>query len=177
MQPHTNRPDRTVIAARPRGDEADLYDRHHRELMRAVSRHVNAGAALIEDACQYAWLQLLRHQPDRASVFPWLYVVGVHEAYRLSTLERRELRLEALATGSAWETFIPGSVTLEDQLEALEALRSLARLPDRQRRDLALFVAGYRYREIAQLTGGRTYTNVNKHLTKARAAIRRSEFS
>ena len=177
MQPHTNRPDRTVIAARPCGDEAELYDRHHRELMRAVSRHVNAGAALIEDACQYAWLQLLRHQPDRASVFLWLYVVAVHEAYRLSTLERRDLRLEALATGSAWETFIAGSVTLEDQLEALEALRALAGLPDRQRRDLALFVAGYRYREIAQLTGGRTYTNVNKHLTKARAAIRRSEFS
>jgi len=177
MQPHTNRPDRTVIAARPRGDEAELHDRHHRDLIRAVSRHVNAGAALIEDACQHAWLQLLRHQPDRASVFPWLYVVAVHEAYRLSTLERRDLRLEALATGSAWETFIAGSVTLEDQLEALEALRALAGLPDRQRRDLALFVAGYKYREIAQLTGGRTYTNVNKHLTKARAAIRRSEFS
>ena len=177
MQPHTNRPDRTVIAARPRGDEAELYDRHHRELMRAVSRHVNAGAALIEDACQHASLQLLRHQPNRASVFPWLYVVAVHEAYRLSTLGRRELRLEALATGSAWETFIASSVTLEDQLEALEALRALAGLPDRQRRDLALFVAGYKYREIAQLTGGRTYTNVNKHLTKARAATRRSEFS
>ena len=177
MQPHTNRPDRTVIAARPLGDEAELYDRHHRELIRAVSRHVNAGAALIEDACQTAWTNLVRRQPDRASVFAWLYVVAVHEAYRLSTLGRRELRLEALATGSAWETFIPGSVTLEDQLEALEALRALAGLPDRQRRDLALFVAGYKYREIAQLTGGRTYTNANKHLTKARAAIRRSEFS
>jgi RNA polymerase sigma factor (sigma-70 family) len=178
MQPHTNRPDRTVIAARPRGDEAELYDRHHRELIRTVSRHVNAGAALIEDACQHAWLQLLRHQPDRASVFPWLYVVAVHEAYRLSTLERRETHLEALAPDSAWETFIPGSrVTLEDQLEALEALRALAGLPDRQRRDLALFVAGYKYREIAQLTGGRTYTNVNKHLTKARTAIRSADLS
>ena len=63
-------------------------------------------------------------------------------------------------------------MTVEDQLEALEALRALARLPDRQRQDLALRVAGFSYREIAAMTGGRTYTNVNKHLVKARAAIR-----
>jgi DNA-directed RNA polymerase specialized sigma24 family protein len=65
-------------------------------------------------------------------------------------------------------------VTVEDQLEALEALRALAGLPDRQRRDLSLRVGGFSYREIAAMTGGRTFTNVNKHLVKARTAIRRA---
>ena len=38
----------------------------------------------------------------------------------------------------------------------------------------ALF-AGYSYREIRQLTPGRTHTNVNKQLAKARARIRLAE--
>jgi len=46
-----------------------------------------------------------------------------------------------------------------------------ASLPERQRRHLTLLIAGYRYEEIVRLTGA-TYTNVNKHLTRARASIR-----
>ena len=38
-------------------------------------------------------------------------------------------------------------------------------------------MAGFTYREIAAMTGGRTYTNVNKHLVKARARIRRANAS
>jgi DNA-directed RNA polymerase specialized sigma24 family protein len=71
----------------------------------------------------------LRRQPERASVFAWLYVVAIHEAYRLSAIERRELHLEDLAIEGDWDTILAGRVTVEDQLEALEALRALARPP------------------------------------------------
>src|SRR5215212_9693547 len=175
MQPHTDRP--TTSTARRRGDEADLYRRHPQALLIAVSNAINGSDALIEDACQSAWTILLRRQPERASVFAWLYVVAIHEAYRLSAIERRELHLEDLAIEGDWETILAGRVTVEDQLEALEALCALAALPDRQRRDLSLRVAGFTYREIAAMTGGRTYTNVNKHLVKARTAIRRANES
>jgi DNA-directed RNA polymerase specialized sigma24 family protein len=76
----------TIVA---RGDEAELYLLHHDRLVRAVARTVNAPAALVEDACQTAWLILLRRQPDRDTVFGWLRTVAVHEAYRLSRDERR----------------------------------------------------------------------------------------
>ena len=127
MQPHTDRP--TTSTAPRRGDEADLYQRHHQALLIAVSHAINGSGALIEDACQTAWTILLRRQPDRASVFAWLYVVAIHEAYRLSAIERRELHLEDLAIEGDWETILAGRVTVEDQLEALEALRALARPP------------------------------------------------
>jgi DNA-directed RNA polymerase specialized sigma24 family protein len=175
MQPHTDRS--TTGTAPRRGDEADLYQRHHQALLIAVSHAINGSRALIEDACQSAWTILLRRQPDRASVFAWLYVVAIHEAYRLSAIERRELHLEDLAVEGDWETILAGRVTVEDQLEALEALRALAGLPDRHRRDLSLRVAGFTDREIAAMTEGRTYTNVNKHLVKARARIRRANAS
>jgi DNA-directed RNA polymerase specialized sigma24 family protein len=65
-----------------RGDEAELYERHHRALVRAVARVVDAPRELIEDACQDAWDTLLRRQPERRSIFAWLRVVAIHEAYR-----------------------------------------------------------------------------------------------
>src|SRR5215213_1224456 len=176
MQPHTDRPTTSKVVPQ-RGDEANLYQRHHQALLIAVAHAINGSGALIEDACQTAWTILMRRQPDRASVFAWLYVVAIHEAYRLSAIERRELHLEDLAIEGDWETILAGRVTVEGQLEALEDLRALAQLPGRQRQDLSLRVAGFTYREIAAMTGGRTFTNVNKHLVKARTAIRRANES
>jgi RNA polymerase sigma factor (sigma-70 family) len=155
-----------------RGDEAELYRRHRRDLLRAVARVVNAPDELIEDACQNAWAILLRNQPDRVTIFARLRVVAIHEAYRLSRTERRDAHLDELDLVAGGQDAIADPSSIEDALEARWALRLLAELPDRQREDLSLLVAGFSYSEIADMTGGRTYTNVNRHLTKARARIR-----
>jgi DNA-directed RNA polymerase specialized sigma24 family protein len=172
MQPPTEPIQRQATSRHLRGDEAELYHRHHAHLLRAISAAVNASAELIEDACQTAWTILLRRQPDRPTVWSWLYVVALHEAYRLAGIERHELHIADLSPELAWDNRIAHRVSLDDQLEARDALRALADLPARQRRDLSLVVAGYSYQDIAQMTAGRTYTNVNKHLVKARARIR-----
>lgn len=79
-----------------RGDEADLYARHHRALRRAVQSRVRMSADLVEEACQQAWLILLHRQPDRGpTLFAWLVTVAVHEGYRLSAIDRRDLSLDA----------------------------------------------------------------------------------
>lgn len=157
----------------PRGDEEELYRRHHRDLERSLARVVNAPRQLIEDACQTAWAILLRNQPDRGAIFPWLRIVAIHEACRLSAISRRDAHLDGLgAENCDWHEFTADSRSLDLLLEAREALALLADLPERQRTDLALLVAGYSYNEIAEITGGRTFTNVNKHLAKARARIR-----
>jgi DNA-directed RNA polymerase specialized sigma24 family protein len=136
---------------------------------------VRAPRELVEDACQTAWTILLRTQPDRDAIFAWLRVVAIHEAYRLSGIDRRDAGLERLrAEDGDWQDMICDPRFLDDALEALEALRALAALPERQRgQDLTMKVAGYSYEEIRTLTGGRTFTNVNKSLVKARARIRR----
>ncbi|MDQ5831966.1 MAG: hypothetical protein M3550_02770 [Actinomycetota bacterium] len=163
----------TTTHAASYGDEGDLYRRHHRDLVRAVARVVDAPCELIEDACQTAWAILLRSQPERYAIFGWLRVVAIHEAYRLSAIERRDARLERLTSDSGdWAEATADPHSLDTLLEARQALRILAGLPERQRNDLALLVAGYSYREIADMTGGRTYTNVNKVLVKAHARLR-----
>jgi RNA polymerase sigma factor (sigma-70 family) len=170
----------TITAAQRRlarrGDEDELYRRHHRDLQRAVAHAVNAPRELIEDACQNAWAILLRAQPDRTSIFGWLYVVATREAFRLCERERRHVHLEAMFPAGSWDAVIADAFTIDDILEVHEALKVIASLPARQRADLTLLVAGFSYVEIAELTG-RTYTNVNKHLAKARARIRFARFS
>jgi DNA-directed RNA polymerase specialized sigma24 family protein len=163
-----------------RGDEADLFRKHHDHLARAVRRTVRAPDALIEDACGWAWEQLVRTQPDRGPrLFGWLRTVAVHEAYRLSKVQRRDTELEQLvcrkddgdSAGEGWEHVIPARTDLDAHLHAKEALAVLASLPGRQRQYLTLLVGGHRYSEIVGATGA-TYTNVNKHLAKARASVR-----
>jgi DNA-directed RNA polymerase specialized sigma24 family protein len=176
MQPPT---EPTQAATRPvlRGDEAELYRRHQHDLRRAVTHAVNAPRELIEDACQNAWTIMLRTQPERTSIFGWLYVVATREAYRLCERERRHLHLEAMLPDGSWDAVIADAFSVDDILEAHEALEILARLPDRQRADLSLLVAGFSYLEIAERTGGRTYINVNKHIARARARVRLARLS
>ena len=167
MQPPTD-----TICPRPQGDEDALYRAHHRRLHRAVAHTVGAPRELIEDACQTAWAILLRAQPERESVFGWLYVVATREAFRLCERERRHLHLETMLPEGSWDAVIADGFSIDDILEAREVLAILAGLPDPQRADLTLLIAGFSYVEIAEMTGGRTYTNVNKHIAKARARVR-----
>jgi DNA-directed RNA polymerase specialized sigma24 family protein len=174
MQPPTE-PTPTAAPV-PRGDEDRLYRQHHRDLHRAVARVVRAPRELIEDACQTAWATLLRTQPDRYAIFGWLRVVAIHEAYRLAAIDRRARHLERLDIDEHdWQELIADPRTLDEAVAALQALGTLASLPERQRSDLTLKIAGYSYEEIRALTPGRTFTNVNKSLVKARRRIRQEQ--
>jgi RNA polymerase sigma-70 factor, ECF subfamily len=141
---------------------AELYRRHHRTLERAVSRAVDAPRELIEDACQNAWTILLGGGPRNSSLFGWLYLVATREADRLRRAEHRYVRLEPV---------LVDRFHVDDLLDAREALATLARLPQRQREDLALAAAGFSYEEIGELTG-RTFNTVRKNVDKARVRVR-----
>jgi len=165
----------TIETAVPRGDEAELYLRHHRALVRSVARSVTASRELIEDACQTAWLILLRRQPDRERVFGWLRTVAIHEAYRLSGIERRDVRLDALGSVDGAvrgpELVADRRAGVEGHLDARLALARVAELPVRQRRLFALQLAGLSYAEAAVVTGDSVRT-VDRQLRRAHARVR-----
>lgn len=149
-----------------RGDEAQLFAQHEVPLRCAVRHAVNAPGAVIDDACSFAWLQLLRRQPDRTTVFAWLRTVAIREAWRLAAVERRDAPLELVPPSRE-----PRATSVERSHDARAALTELAALPRRQRRYLTLFVSGCSYDEIAR-HHGTTRTNVNKHLAAARRRLR-----
>jgi hypothetical protein len=88
------------------GDETNLYRQHAARLVRCARYAVNASEATVEDACQFAWTQLLQHQPDRDYVFAWLRTTAIREAWALSGRECRAISLD-VAVGES-----PGLGTL-----------------------------------------------------------------
>jgi RNA polymerase sigma factor (sigma-70 family) len=159
-------------AAALRGDEEQLYRDHHRRLVSSVGWAVNADPALIEDACAFAWRQLLETQPERGErIYGWLRTVAIREAWRLARRETRDDRLDGLP-GGVWEQQFATEIGLEEQVRAREALRALTRLHPHERRYMELRVAGYRYRELCDRCGT-TYTHVNRWVTRANRRLRR----
>ena len=148
------------------GDEAELFRRHHRDLLRLVARDVNAGPQVIEDACAFAWLEFLARQPQRTNPVGWLRVVARREAIRLARHDRRAAALEPHRADAC-----PGPAT-GHATQAKEALRAVAALPDRRRAVLTLQIAGHSYREIGQELR-MTPRTVERQLVRARAAVRR----
>src|SRR3954453_103532 len=103
------------------GDEAQLYRQYHDELRKSARRAVRGPDACVDDACSFAWLQLLRLQPDRATVFGWLRKGAIHEAWRVARRERRDGHLEALPV---WEERC-GAAEFDATVEAHDAVATL----------------------------------------------------
>jgi RNA polymerase sigma factor (sigma-70 family) len=158
----------TTDAHRPpplRGDETDLFRRHHRRLLTLVARDVSARPQLIEDACAYAWLELVARQPERTNVIGWLRIVARREAIRLVRYDRRLARLGPERPDAQ------GAERRAARQEARDALAHLAALPARKRAVLTLRVSGHSYAEIAAELCMSQRT-VERQLLRARAAVR-----
>lgn len=148
-----------------------LYAELHDRLYRNVRYAVTTSAANAEDACQFAWLQLLQTAPDCGDrIFAWLKTVAIREAIRL---DRGERAREPLGDGLAEVLTDPGAASPELALEAGEALAAVADLPERQQSVLSLQAAGYSYAEIAERTGQST-RSVDRQLVRARRSLSQS---
>src|SRR5436190_21855080 len=154
----------TTATTRPGllGDEADLFLAHHEALLRHVARAIPGHPTLAEEACAYAWAELVRRQPDRARVVAWLAVVARHEAIRLARRARREPCIANPRHTPLWSS---GS-DLCRTLDTRAALQLVATLPARKRAVLGLRIGGYSHAEIA---GGLQMTprTVQRQLTRA----------
>jgi DNA-directed RNA polymerase specialized sigma24 family protein len=165
-----------VDAVRGRELEA-FYAAHHRFVARVVPRHVSGwDEELIADACAYAWLMLVRRGDiglDARGV-QWVITVAVRQAWALERRNRQELPCGTLGSDAdPGELGEPAGLD-HDPLDRVIALEEhaarcarFAYAKPRERRELLLKAAGYRYREIAALTGS-TYTAVNRRLTEGR---------
>ena len=133
--------------ANPRGDEGDLIATHGARLRAIVSQAVNTSEVNIDDACAFAWLQLMESQPQRETVYPWLIRVAIREAWRLDRIQRRDESADH-ATLERIESPTAGERT-EDRLTLEEMIATLATLHPRKRKMLLQHAAGYTVEEIA----------------------------
>jgi len=148
------------------GDEADLFLAHHGPLLRHVARAVPGCPSVVEEACAFAWSELVRLQPDRDRVVAWLAVVARREAIRLARRSRREPCTANPGDNALWTT----ACELTRTLDTRAALQLVAMLPARKRAVLGLQVGGYSHAEIAGALQ-MTPRTVARQLTRARAAV------
>jgi len=189
-------PQEPTMTSRPRGQQiAELYAREADRLLSAVSGRVTTSADVIEDACSFAWEQLVRHDnvelslparpgtSDRPSspVWGWLVTVATREAWRLAAPDRETPSGgfgpgDGVLFGTMPEPIDPAVSDPADlavqRSDHDDRAADLAQLKPRERRDLALFAAGLSYREIAAETHS-TYTAVNRRINEARAKLAR----
>lgn len=109
-----------------RGNEGELIATHGARLRVIVSKAVNTAEVNVDDACAFAWLQLLAIQPRRETVFPWLIRVAIREAWRLDRIQRRdegvdERILEGVESPTESER-TEARLTLEEMIAALATL-------------------------------------------------------
>ena len=153
---------------------AALFARDAVRVRRLVRLSVSAPDAVVEDACQVAWMRLVS-DPSRvgaAAATNWLVRVAVREAMRGARRTARDLSLEQVVDqrGDAGQ---PGGATAEEIAEQRGRLDAIGRLPERQRRLVWLRGLGFSYREMAGETGD-TVRTVERQLDRARVNLERS---
>ena len=162
---------------------AAFYTRYHHRLYRAVrARVLGVDDSVIADACGYAWLQLVR-RPDvglDGRGLNWLKIAATQQAWRLADLSREQPAGSLIGDAELGELGEPHG-DADDPLALVIAhqehqrhIEHFAHLKPRQRRELLLQAAGYRYQEIGQLTRA-SYTAVNRWLAEGRDRLRAIE--
>lgn len=160
--------------AAARGDRIAVMHRDHaRALERRVASRARAQAQTSEDACSFAWMQLLTHTAVDLDcthdVLRWLTLTATREAWRLEARCGRELlvdddalehRLNARSERGAGE-----------QAARRARLDLIAQIPERPRRFLWRLALGHSYREIAMLERA-SATTTNKQIARAKRALR-----
>ena len=137
---HTNRSESPTFE--------ELYEQHAERLRRVVWRRAATTDQNREDACSYAWMQLLEKPPSRRpDVFPWLVTVAVRQAWHLARIDRDRATCPIIDDLTTDRDAEAGLVEIEELVEAL------AQINARRRRLWILHAAGWSYYEIAAEEG------------------------
>jgi RNA polymerase sigma factor (sigma-70 family) len=102
-----------------------------------------------DDVVQQALLKLVRQPNLPERLVPWLYRVVRNEAISASRAGQRRRRHETAAAQRTASWFVPAT---GDRLDAAEAARALAQLPEREREAIvARLWGGLSFEEIAEV--------------------------
>jgi RNA polymerase sigma factor (sigma-70 family) len=148
--------------------DGQLFERHACQLRAVVGRRVSTSPANVEDACAFAWLQLVRRRPAEPGAFAWLCTTAIREAIRLC---RRAALTDTL--DEADETAADPRDGLHARLELIAAGQQIrrVRLRPREARLVGLRAAAYRREEMAEVTGESCRT-VDRQLGRAQRKLR-----
>ncbi len=156
------------------GEVAALYARCAGLVRGQVRQEVTASDAVVDDACQFAWIRLLhlRHRVRRDKAISWLITTALHEAFKLVRRDGYELSLEEVMEETDDLRISRSAPAPEEIVEPRLRLGLLRELPERQERLMWLRGLGFTYPEMARETDA-TVRTVERQLSKARRSLTR----
>jgi RNA polymerase sigma factor (sigma-70 family) len=151
----------------------ELYARAAGLVRGQVCSEVTAPEAVIDDACQFAWIRLLhhRHRVGRDRAVSWLITTALHEVFKLVRRDGHDLSLEQLMEETDDLRINRTAPAPEEAVGAHLRLELLRELPERQERLIWLQGLGFGYLEMATETD-MTIRTVERQLMKARRSLR-----
>jgi RNA polymerase sigma factor (sigma-70 family) len=155
------------------GDVAELYARKAALVWGQVCSEVTAPEAVIDDACQFAWVRLLhhRHRVGQERAVSWLITTALHEVFKLVRRDGHDLSLEQLLEDGGELLINRTAPAPEETVDPRLRLDLLRELPERQERLMWLRGLGFSYPEMGGETD-MTVRTVERQLMKARRRIR-----
>ena len=164
-----------------RAQIAAFYARQSGRLLQLVRRDLRVDSDVAEDACQTAWVALLRRDdvPLDARGLAWMRIVARTAGYRAARGRETPAGSLQVSAGDTETGELPepagerrGPLERAIERERYEQRRArLLSLPARQRQLLGLHGAGLTYEEIAERTGDSRRT-VERQLLRGRARLR-----
>jgi len=174
MQTHRHDPLKSTTTRLAR--IAAMHRQHARELERRIARRARAEPQTIEDACSFAWMQLITHpsidldEPSHGTL-AWITRTAVREGWRLEARRARDELLDEAALSRELrqrEQSTPSVDQLADQRARLDLV---AQIPPRPRRFLLRQALGHSYRDIAA-DETVSLTTTNKQIARAKRLLR-----
>jgi RNA polymerase sigma factor (sigma-70 family) len=158
------------------GDEADLYGRLAPRVHAVVRRQIRGSEQLVEDACHTAWVKFIERseQIGRQGTLTWLVHTAIHDAYKLSHRETRDLSLDVPTPATETSSTATNSDPVK-HAEHRERLALTRQLREREQRLLWMQASGLSYTEIAAATGDSRRT-VERQLLRAHAQLRQLDY-
>jgi RNA polymerase sigma factor (sigma-70 family) len=159
---------------------AEIFDRHHGELYRYLRRQIGADVAadLAAETFVTAFARRGTYRVQSNDARPWLYGIAHNLLRNHQRGERRRLAAyarhgpEPLADADADDEFAMADARADSAAVSVRLAQILARMADRDREVLQLFVwAGMSYADIAQALGIPLGT-VRSRLNRARRELR-----
>lgn len=159
---------------------AAMYAQHDADL-RDVVRRRSGGAqpATVEDACSYAWAQLIAAEhvdlrPPRWGALAYPTKTAVYKAWQLRAAERRAPaydhdQLDYVATARDISE-APADEAAALQMRCDLALDLVSQIPERPRRFLLRLALGYSYHEIAAAEGV-SYRTTDRQISRAKRRL------
>jgi RNA polymerase sigma factor (sigma-70 family) len=149
-----------------------LYLELQPQLLRILTRNLEAPEWVIAEACQAAWGLLVPQGSEVAAgqELGWLSTTATRTAIRILRRERFSEPHAELPEPVRLDDRRAGGSDPERAVELRERLAEIKRLPVREQRVVMLYGFGYAYQEIAAVTGDSRRT-VERQLTRARQRL------